>query len=217
MNLKDAVALLESTHSRIFAELYKHFNYKDDALLSDYLDFVVHEPREWMRGFPASWKSASMFGKPRAAFHKLLKDERVVTALGAEYVCRIHDTIWHAFKEHTDSLLEERGGKKATNTPTPHSTPALPALPALPVNETVLDDDVASLPLLDDVESVHSVKKPRMAIQMFPIRAVDGPVLPTKVPCNRCATLELALNALLSGDGDENARLRGALAALLTQ
>jgi hypothetical protein len=232
MNLTEATALLGDIHGRVFAEVYKHYNYKDDATLRDYLDFVVHEPREWMRGFPASWKSASMFGKPRAAFHKLLKDARVGSALGEAYVTSIHDTIWRAFKEHTESVLAERGAspvKKPVTAPPPPSPALLPAAATaaamgleeedVPVNELLLDDGV----LEDDGGySVHSRRGPRLGIQLFPPPCMH-PELPTK-GCKRCVQLEGALRALLGATGtgtgtsaedNENARLRAALAVAL--
>ena len=226
MNLTEATALLGDIHGRVFAEVYKHYNYKDDAPLQDYLDFVVHEPREWMRGFPASWKSATMFGKPRAAFHKLLKDARVTGALGDAYTTSMHDAIWRAFKEHADSVLAERGGKPspkktAVHAPPPPSPALLPAA-AIPVNELLLEGEEMeeAIPLLDDCDaaSVHSMRKPRLGIQLFPIQPNPAPALPTK-ECVRCSALEGTLRALLSigsaGADEEDVRWRRALAVAL--
>jgi hypothetical protein len=104
MKLSDATTLA----SPAFKEVYRLFNFNDDDELKDYCDFVLHEPVEWMRGFPASWKSTTMFSKPRAAFHKLMKSDAVVQDLGAAYCENVHNVVWKSFKEHMTAILEKR-------------------------------------------------------------------------------------------------------------
>jgi len=104
MKLSDATALA----SPAFKEVYRLFNFNDDDELKDYCDFVLHEPVEWMRGFPASWKSTTMFSKPRAAFHKLMKSDAVVQDLGTAYCENVHNVVWKSFKEHMTVILEKR-------------------------------------------------------------------------------------------------------------
>lgn len=108
MKLCEAAVLCEG-NNRAFTEVYKIYNYKDDDMLRAYTDFVIHEPVEWMRGFPAAWKSSTMFSKPRAAFHRLLRAPAVISELGEAYCTQVHDVIWNAFKNHMNSILEKRG------------------------------------------------------------------------------------------------------------
>jgi hypothetical protein len=115
MKLSEASILCEG-NNRAFAEVYKLFNFKDEDDLRAYTDFVMHEPVEWMRGFPAAWKSVTMFSKPRAAFHRLLKQTSVLEELGESYCEQVHSVVWNAFKEHMNAILEKRNGSLAKDT-----------------------------------------------------------------------------------------------------
>ncbi|NBO57176.1 MAG: hypothetical protein EBU84_21845 [Actinobacteria bacterium] len=106
MKLCEAAILCEG-NNRAFAEVYKIYNFKDDDDLRAYCDFVIHEPVEWMRGFPAAWKSATMFSKPRAAFHRLLRLQAVVEELGEAYCEQVHSVVWTAFKNNMTGILEK--------------------------------------------------------------------------------------------------------------
>jgi hypothetical protein len=110
MNIGQATALLGS-NSKYFSDIAHLYNYKDDMALKIYLDFVTHEPKEWMRGFPASYTSKSSFGKPKTAVVKLCKLTEVKEALGEEYIEGVHKTIWKAYKQHSDEIFEERTKK----------------------------------------------------------------------------------------------------------
>jgi len=110
MNIAQATALLGS-NSKYFSDIAHLYNYKDDMALKIYLDFVTHEPKEWMRGFPASYTSKSSFGKPKTAIVKLCKLTEVKEALGEEYIEGVHKTIWKAYKQHSDEIFEERTKK----------------------------------------------------------------------------------------------------------
>jgi hypothetical protein len=110
MKLSEACGLIEANQSRFFVEVYKHYEWKDDADLLDYLEFITHEPVVWLRGFPRKWKSAPQFQRVRAAFHKLLKHTEVMSALGDEKCNMIHDVIWQTFKTHLDTIVAERTG-----------------------------------------------------------------------------------------------------------
>jgi hypothetical protein len=110
MNIGQATALLGS-NSKYFSDIAHLYNYKDDMALKIYLDFVTHEPKEWMRGFPASYTSKSSFGKPKTAIVKLCKLTEVKEALGEEYIEGVHKTIWKAYKQHSDEIFEERTKK----------------------------------------------------------------------------------------------------------
>jgi hypothetical protein len=86
MKLVDAYNLLAedgiSDNCRYFSEVFKAFDFKDDDLLSDYIDFIVHEPVHWMEGFPVKLTTKTSFSKPKTAVIKLLKKGEVQTALG---------------------------------------------------------------------------------------------------------------------------------------
>lgn len=204
LTLSAACALLSGTESgRAFAEVYKVFEYKDDASLRDYLDFVIHEPAEWMRGFPAKWKSDSQFARVRAAFHKLLKRKEVEEALGATYVSEIHDTVWNAFKEHMDTVVAERTGKGAVVT-----AKKTASVPAVPANTVILDNG-------ETVEA-ESVESATLVTAFEEDRSVGGEsVKRPRATGGREALLEGALRILLSGEGDELGRTRQALLLFL--
>jgi hypothetical protein len=107
MHLCESEGLLGES-ARYFVCLYEHFQFKETQLLKDYLDFIVHEPVEWLKAFPERLKTKSSFAKPKSALIKLLKHERVIQALGEEYLKNIHDVIWVTFKKHGDAILASR-------------------------------------------------------------------------------------------------------------
>jgi hypothetical protein len=112
MKLIDAYNLLVedgiTDNHRYFAEVYKLYGFTDDKLLKEYLDFIVHEPVHWIKGFPAKLVTKLAFSKPKTAIVKLLKKQQVAQALGVEYVTRIYETIWNTFKKEADGIIEER-------------------------------------------------------------------------------------------------------------
>ena len=110
MKLSEATPLLGG-QARYFTEVYKLFRYTDDQSLKDYLDFIVHEPVEWLKGFPAKYMSKNSFSRPKTAVLKLLKEASVITALGEEYTIGIHDAIWSAFKKHSDTIVAKRASQ----------------------------------------------------------------------------------------------------------
>ena len=107
MKLSEATLILE-THGRDFSEIYKLYNFKDDTDLKDYLDFIVHEPVEWMKGFPARWVTKGSFGRPKTALVKLLKLEKVREEYTEAYTQRVYDCVWSTFKKHADDILSHR-------------------------------------------------------------------------------------------------------------
>jgi hypothetical protein len=117
MLLKNAGALLGS-NERYFTVVYEAFKYKGEDLLRTYIDFIVREPVEWIRGFPLKLKTRASFAKPKAAIIKLLKTGEVLEVLGAEYCSSAHDVVWDTFKKHGDDILNARlatGGVAETN------------------------------------------------------------------------------------------------------
>lgn len=113
MRLGESEGLLGES-ARYFVCLYEHFGFNDQQSLKDYLDFIVHEPVEFLKAFPERLKTKSSFAKPKSALIKLLKHQRVINVLGEEYLKTIHDTIWATFKKHGDSILSSR--QKTVNT-----------------------------------------------------------------------------------------------------
>lgn len=107
MKLSEATLILES-HGRDFSEIYKLYNFKDDADLKEYLDFIVHEPAEWMKGFPARWITKGSFGRPKTALVKLLKLTKVREEYTEAYTQRVYDCVWSTFKKHADDILSHR-------------------------------------------------------------------------------------------------------------
>jgi hypothetical protein len=107
MLLKNAGTLLGS-NERYFTVVYEAFKYKGEDLLRTYIDFIVREPVEWIRGFPLKLRTRASFAKPKAAIIKLLKTGNVLEALGAEYCSNAHDVVWDTFKKHGDDILNAR-------------------------------------------------------------------------------------------------------------
>jgi hypothetical protein len=107
MLLKDASSLL-GANERYFTVVYEAFKYKGEDLLRTYIDFIVREPVEWIRGFPLKLKTRASFAKPKAALIKLLKTSTVLEALGTEYCSAAHDVVWDTFKKHGDDILNAR-------------------------------------------------------------------------------------------------------------
>jgi hypothetical protein len=137
MKLDDAYALLES-QGRIMADVAKHYNWKDDADLKEYTDFILHEPIQWMKGYPAKYAQESQFGKPKTALVKLLKNETVQTEYGVEYTSTVREAVWKAYKQIVKS-------EKSTN-------------PEEVVGESV-DEPMLTIVEEDiDAASVHSMR-----------------------------------------------------------
>lgn len=167
MKLSEATQILES-HGRDFSEIYKLYNFKDDTDLKDYLDFIVHEPVEWMKGFPARWVTKGSFGRPKTALVKLLKMEKVREEYTDAYTQRVYDCVWATFKKHADAILSNR----MKNTIIPDegirsSRGSISGLEHIAINEVEPGSpclrsrnvsDEYDNGTIDEAESVHSVK-----------------------------------------------------------
>ena len=171
MKLSEATHLLES-HGRDFSEIYKLYNFKDETDLKDYLDFIVHEPVEWMKGFPARWVTKGSFGRPKTALVKLLKLDKVREEYNESYTQRVYDCVWSTFKKHADDILSHRMQK---NTIVPDNTGSgirssrgsIVELGAMlggeefdtgsPMRSRIVSDEYDN-GTIDEAESVHSVK-----------------------------------------------------------
>ena len=116
MNLLTAQKLLAedgvSDHYRYFIDTYRVHDYKEDTLLKEYIDYITHEPLLWMQAFPAKLKSKPAFSKPKTAMLKLLKEAKVMEALGAEYCEKAHDVIDKTYKQHGHDIVTKRMGEK---------------------------------------------------------------------------------------------------------
>ena len=135
MKLTEAQTLL-GEHSRYFSEVYKQFSFRDDQTLKEYLDFIQHEPVEWMKGFPSKLTTKSTFSRPKAILVKLLKMDAVKLALGEEYVTKAYAVIWKTFKNNLDMVLTTRN-----NT---HHANVLDQMTES--NEPLREDEVESIP-----------------------------------------------------------------------
>ena len=107
MKLSECTTLLGDS-GRYFSAVYEEFKFKDDDLLKDYLDFVQHEPVEWIKGFPLKLRTRLSFAKPKAAVIRLLKTPEILTELTGAYCSRAHDVVWDTFKKHGDTILDAR-------------------------------------------------------------------------------------------------------------
>lgn len=147
MNLIDATALLDATHKKYFSDVYKLYEFEDTVPLKDYLDFILHEPVEWMRGFPCKLTSKTSFSKPKTALVKLVKHDSVKAALGEQYAKQVYDAVWQAFKAHGDAIVAKRGASDTGSEGICH----------------VDEDDAPHMMIAEEIESVHSIKLPREA------------------------------------------------------
>lgn len=160
MNLSHATELLEN-HGRYFSEPYKLFNFTDEALLKDYLDFVVHEPLEWFRGLPGKLVTRGSFAKPKAALIKLLKHAEVMAEQDAEYIQKVHDAVWNTFKMHGDAIVEKRIASHKAGVGSGGVSVAPSVLEQIAEEDGEVQNTFVGG---DDVESVHSVKLERVVV-----------------------------------------------------
>ena len=138
MKLVEAYSLLEG-QKRVLSDVAKHYNWKDDSELKDYLDFVLHEPVQWMKGYPANYALGSPgFAKPKTALVKLLKNEVVKTDLGEEYTKKVRDAVWTTYKQLSTVESDK-----------PKEEPLEPILEIVGEMEEI------------EVNSIHSMKTPR--------------------------------------------------------
>jgi hypothetical protein len=98
---------------RYFTEMYKQFHFTDGQTLKEYLEFILHEPKLWMEGFPSKLTTKQGFAKPKTAIIKLLKKPEVARGLGTEFTAKAHDAIWKTFKLEHESILKSRTSNMA--------------------------------------------------------------------------------------------------------
>jgi hypothetical protein len=112
MNLLEAYNLLVedgiADNQRYFAELYKHFQFKDTDRLKEYLDFIIQEPVQWIHGFPTKLTTKTSFSKPKTAVIKLLKKDKVHQDVGRGFADKVHDVIWKTYKKEWENVLKLR-------------------------------------------------------------------------------------------------------------
>jgi hypothetical protein len=215
MKLSEATHLLES-HGRDFSEIYKLYDFKDDADLKDYLDFIMHEPVEWMKGFPARWVTKGSFGRPKTALVKLLKLDKVREEYTESYTQRIYDCVWSTFKKHADDILSHRMQK---NTIVPDATlsgirssrgsivdfgnaNATEYDTGSPNRNRIVSDEYDN-GTIEDAESVHSVKLIR-ALAASAVRSETAVIKDGDMSWQRrYKILETAYRALLVNFGEK--------------
>jgi hypothetical protein len=192
MRLVDAYTLLVedgvSDNPRYFAEVYKGFQFNDEDSLADYIDFIVHEPVHWMRGFPAKLTTKTSFSKPKTAVIKLLKKPAVQEDLGADVAETAYGVIWNTFKKEHETLLKEREGTRPFRTVVEHMDRRSDIGAAAP-EET--RSDVGSYESLEDIEPVPEVRQPSLTVTPWS----HAEEIPDAAPPqdNRIVTLKAAL------------------------
>jgi hypothetical protein len=167
MKLKDAFVLLHENgaadHHRNFAMVFKHYNFTEDKDLKDYLDFIDHETLEWIKGFPSAMITKEQLAKPKTALIKLLKLQEVRTALGEEYVAKVHRKVWDTFKQNVDSIVQER--VHTQQTPTETFTPWEPQ--SYPLTEEDISPPYISERLVHCVRPLRTPEKPTTTTQQI--------------------------------------------------
>ena len=163
MKLLEAYNLLVgdgiTDNHRYFSEVYKAFQFTDDHSLKEYLEFVLHEPLEWMRGFPAKLISKTSFSKPKTALIKLLKKTEVVEDVGESLVEQVYDAVWNTYKKEHEKLISDREAKKQATLGVRLSvveqfdTESFESLPVPPLRQSAIKNNRAAK---DDANSVVS-------------------------------------------------------------
>jgi hypothetical protein len=165
MRLIDAYNLLAgdgiTDNHRYFSEVYKAFQFTDEQSLKEYLEFVLHEPLEWMRGFPAKLISKTSFSKPKTALIKLLKKPEVITDVGEELVDLVYDAVWNTYKKEHEKLIAERESRKKSaigvrlSVVEQFDTESFESLPVPPIRQPRAKS-ASAVPVSEDVGSVAS-------------------------------------------------------------
>lgn len=212
MNLAEATALLGS-HARNFSDVYKLYNYRDDNSLKDYLDFIIHEPIEWIKGFPPKLVSKGSFPKPKTALVKLLKQQQVMDILGEPYTKRVHEIVWTTFKQHGDAILERRMNRTGINGTIVAQLECESVGSAASAEEGIEESDVhlhIENELIRDTDSHRSVRLSRV------VAAAPAPAPAPPAGCNweqKYRVLETAYRALVT---EYQTTCPGVVSSLLT-
>lgn len=111
MDLNEALALLSNkcsdyhtTYTTIFSSMKKEL----DSPLKDYVEAIMNDPKEWIRSFPQKHKSPSALAKGKSAMLSLLKEDKMMGSLGAEFCNEAVQTLEQGWKDHHKAILEER-------------------------------------------------------------------------------------------------------------
>lgn len=133
------------------ADVAKHYNWKDDAELKDYTDFILHEPVQWMKGYPVKYADPSQFSKPKTALVKLMKTAVVQEEYGVDYTATVRDAVWAAYKNIAKGKPVEVAKEEE---------------PTLDIIEDIIEDmDAVS------VHSMKAAKKDRSQVLATALRA----------------------------------------------
>jgi hypothetical protein len=173
MRLIDAYNLLVedgiTDNHRYFAEVYKGFQFTDEQSLKEYLEFILHEPVHWMRGFPAKLLSKTSFSKPKTAVIKLLKKKEVEKDIGDELAEKVYNAVWTTYKKEHEGILQERESRKKANTGVRLSvieqfdTESFESLPVPPLRDrsgaTAIMSGVSGEELADEISVASSFEE----------------------------------------------------------
>ncbi len=169
MRLIDAYNLLVedgiADNCRYFAELYKYFQFRDEQLLKDYLQFIIQEPADWIRGFPTKLTTKTSFSKPKTAVIKLLKKDTVRAAITATFADKVYDVIWKTYKQTWESVLNARERSRTPRMSVMDHFDAesveeqpLPTLPGSRTHSEREDDAESVISFQEDVEHISIIE-----------------------------------------------------------
>ena len=172
MILSAAAALL-GDQARVFTDVYKQYAFRDDQPVSEYLEFILHEPVAWFEGLPGTMKSKASIARPKTAVCKLMKCAEVIAVLGAEVCEKVHSVLWATFKAEAERIAAKRSGHelvsdKGAETPSieHYLTQETHEEPLLEVNEIHMD--------VSDAASFHSVKGKRAMSYEHKYKVLDN-------------------------------------------
>jgi hypothetical protein len=96
--LGDVVKMLDANAARNFMEVAAIYKYGETDLFVDYVDFVMHEPHEWLRNFPKKWTVDIEYNRVRGGFRKILKTQSIIDILGKDKCTNASRMLLDVFK-----------------------------------------------------------------------------------------------------------------------
>lgn len=112
MNLKEAFLLLGS-QGRCLLEIAKHYHFKEENDIKDFIEFVKHDPNEWFSGFPSRFRGEKS-SVVKTAFVKLMKNTQLKEVVGPELCDETRSAVWNTYKQRDHTSSESK--KDVTST-----------------------------------------------------------------------------------------------------
>jgi hypothetical protein len=114
LTIKDTLDILEKydhpDYLKYTIELLDSLKFDRSTPFKEYLDLVKTEPEQWISKFPTSLKCSTSLCKPKTAMLNLLKKQRVIGALGADYCQGVSKKVSSAWKAMGKQEVERRLG-----------------------------------------------------------------------------------------------------------